>query len=162
MSIKPGSFWSRNSFGKVINVDKLTVIVQNENGLKWTVDREIFDKEFTVADDVISEEPISRSNLIKKILDFPRIAMTIQFRKKVDPEKVTNAALDANSHTELKKAIKDTLAGEVRVMKGRHVGSFDEHGRLRFTDMEKNGLRLIDPRTIEWAIIDGILYEVKS
>ena len=58
--------------------------------------------------------------------------------------------------------LKDATAGEERTMIGRHYGVTDEFGRLRFTAMEKDGgLRLVDPRTVEWAIIDNIKYELK-
>lgn len=169
MSIKAGSLWSRVSFGKVIANNGSSVRVQNEDSLTWDVSQDIFDAEFTVADDIGDKgvEPFSRTKLIAKILEFPRTAMTIQFRKKVDPKDVTVAAREfcaSNDYNNEKftKVIREAMAGETRIMKGRHACSFDEHGRLRFTDMEKNGLRLIDPRTIEWAIVNGILYEVKK
>jgi hypothetical protein len=49
-------------------------------------------------------------------------------------------------------------------MVGRHHGHKDEFGRLQFTDMEVtsgHNLRLVDPRTVEEAIIANVKYVVK-
>lgn len=60
---------------------------------------------------------------------------------------------------------------ETRVIKGRHYGHMNESGRLDFVDMEKaksvdikgadTRIRQIDTRTLIYAIIDGVKYEVK-
>ena len=42
-------------------------------------------------------------------------------------------------------------------------GGTDEFGRLQFLDVESNtpGLKTVDPRTVEYAIIDNVRYELK-
>jgi hypothetical protein len=163
MKIQSGDYWSRVSFGKVLEVGGGSVVVQNEDGLEWSISRDIFDKEFTVADVYSSEGQDSRTRILKKILEYPRTAITIAFRKKVEPKTVIEAALAAADEGDLKKAIRNAMKGELRVMKGRHYGDFDVHGRLKVVDMEdpKRILKSVDPRTIEWAIVNGVKYEVK-
>lgn len=96
--------------------------------------------------------------------------MTVYFRKKPEHKTLTGLVtelLDGNINRpglrKLSTMLKEATAGEERTMIGRHYGVSDEFGRLRFTAMEKDGgLRLIDPRTVEWAIIDGVKYELKG
>lgn len=173
MKIQAGDYWSRVSFGKVLGANGGSVVVQNEDGLEWSISRDIFEKEFTVADDYGSEGQDSRTNILKKILEYPRTAITIAFRKKVEPKDVIAAAKDAVITPDpdgqmrgkgLDKAIREAMKGELRVMKGRHYGDFDVHGRLKVVDVEdpRRILKSVDPRTIEWAIVNGVRYEVKK
>ena len=51
-------------------------------------------------------------------------------------------------------------------MKGRHHGHVDELGRVHFVDMEIKGpiaskMRQVDPRTIQFLIIDKVKYSLK-
>ena len=41
-------------------------------------------------------------------------------------------------------------------------GVKDVDGRIKFYDVEKKQPRLVDPRTINWAIIANVKYVVKS
>jgi hypothetical protein len=142
--------------------------VENEDGLRWNVSKDIFDAEFTVADDFESKGETNRTEIQKKILEYPRTAMTICFRKKVQPKDVTDAVLvaceggiDAKG---LKKVVREAMKGEERVMKGRHHGKMDSHGRLKVVDMEdpKCIEKSVDLRTVEWAIVKGVKYVVKG
>jgi hypothetical protein len=45
-------------------------------------------------------------------------------------------------------------------MIGFHNNGYDEHGRLKFQEAGI-GQRLIDPRTIRWAVVNGVKYVVK-
>lgn len=164
--------WSRVSFGKILSATSQPVHVQNEAGLDWLISRDIFDKEFTVADEFTSEGETNRTEIQKKILEYPRTAMTIAFRKKVEPKHVIDAVKDYILETDPKdlpryknlgKAIRTAMKGEERIMKGRHHGHFDSHGRLRVVDMEdpKRIEKSVDLRTVEWAIVKGVKYVVK-
>jgi hypothetical protein len=79
----------------------------------------------------------------------------------------------------LKKLIETPISrvipGELRVMKGRHHGHIDELGRVHFIDMElpkqlkvsQDGStydtrkREVDPRTIQWLIVNKVKYILK-
>jgi hypothetical protein len=88
------------------------------------------------------------------------------------PNKGGKILSQADFEKAVKKNLADALTGEERTMVGRHYGRTDEFGRIKFIDMEAPGgydeakdsdsrQRLVDPRTINWAILRGVKYEVK-
>lgn len=168
-ALKPGDKWSRHSYGQVVRANRQSVVVKNDNGLEWTIDDNLFEKEFNVADQFQTVEKVSRSEMVEKIVGAARLIMTVHFRKKPEHKTLVEAVtrlldgdLDRPKPRALSKLLKDTTAGEERTMVGRHYGTSDDFGRLQFTAMEAGGgLRLIDPRTVEWAIIDNVKYELK-
>lgn len=63
----------------------------------------------------------------------------------------------------LKNPVTDTIAGDLRVMRGRHYGEIEETtGRVSFFDMEANAPRQVDPRTIQSLIVNDIKYTIKK
>jgi hypothetical protein len=121
-------------------------------------------------------------------INTPRIAMTVAYYKK-DTEKtkkdweaekaakieeINNAKVSevpSLLNNLIENPISKIIPGELRVMKGRHYGEVDDLGRVRFVDMEislnknsnmDNRLRLVDPRTISYIIVDGIKYSLKK
>lgn len=166
--LKPGDKWSRHSYGEVVASNLRSIRVKNENGLEWTIDADLFEKEFNVADQFQSVLTVNRTEMVEKITQAARLVMTVHFRKKPEHKTLVdtvNKLLDGSTRPKpraLSKLLRDAAAGKERTMVGRHYGTSDEFGRLQFTAMEKGGgLRLIDPRTVEWAIIDGVKYELK-
>lgn len=167
--LKSGDKWSRHSYGEVVDMRHGSVTVKNDAGLEWSIDESLFEKEFNVADQYGRIEHVTRTKMVETIVAAARLAMTVHFRKKPDPKTLTslvNDLLDGKMERpgprKLTSLLKEATAGEERTMIGRHYGTSDEFGRLQFTAMEKDGgLRLIDPRTVEWAIIDGVKYELK-
>jgi hypothetical protein len=160
--IQTGAVYSRQSFGTVVGESFDSVTVRNEDGLEWSVSRSIFNEEFVVADQVSSESIVNQTELIEQIVKNPRTAMTIHFRKKVNPADVTKALRAALEDVEpgsrkFASAVKEAVAGEPRTMIGRHYADFDDRGRLNFIEHGK-GLRLVDPRTVEFAIVRGVKY----
>lgn len=162
-----GQFWSRLSYGQIISNDGVTLTIENEKGTRWGIGKDIFADEFILAKQATSQKETTRTKLIEEIMRHPRIAMTIWFRKKVkdtDAVKAIRFALNYgmdHKSREFSTKVKEILAGELREMQGRHETNYDEHGRLYFLDVESKGLRTVDPRTIEKAIIDGVEYTVK-
>lgn len=76
------------------------------------------------------------------------------------------------SESDFKKAVNAAIEfkGEERTMKGRHYGATDPGGRYHFVDMEQENdsskdydtrNRLVDPRTLNWLIVNGVKYQVK-
>lgn len=168
-NVRAGTIYSRQSFGTIVGIDPCdpsgSVQVRNDDGVEWTISRKIFDAEFVVADQIESESVVSQTELLEQITKNPRTAMTIHFRKKVNPSDVTRALRtffadggEATSRT-FASAVKEVVSGEPRTMIGRHYGEHDDRGRLQFIEHGK-GLRLVDPRTVEFAIIRGVRYSV--
>lgn len=168
--LKKGAIWTRHSRGTVVSNEGVNLTVRNSQGEEWSISRAIFEKEFTIADCSFSQQTVSRTELIEIITNAAQTAMTVKFRKKLDEkafaESVLQLALTSLSVGDMtqaafKKKVREDLQGEERTMLGFHERSFDEHGRLRFIDMEPGGgLRLIDLRTIEYAIVNGVEYTV--
>lgn len=180
MEIKRGDKWSRLSYGEITDVNGDSIMIKNEDGKAWTISKDIFEAEFNVAgstsNGVVGN--ITQTALIDLVLSKPGTIMTVNFNKKIDEKEVAEIILEARPATLVgaKKLAKDILRGEERTMIGRHYHSIDEMGRLQFIDMElpkeikttKDGtctydtrLRKVDPRTINWVIVENVKYIVK-
>jgi len=75
----------------------------------------------------------------------------------------------------IENPISKSTPGGLRVMKGRHHGHIDELGRVHFIDMELDNIkkpatdgssydtrkREVDPRTIQWLIVNKVKYILK-
>ena len=123
-------------------------------------------------------QPLILEELFK---EHPRTAMTVCFRKQPKEKDVaaTIAELYPNkgkiiSEAEFaqraKEIAKDVIQGELRVMRGRHYNTYGAGGRVQFIDMDierdtakdyDTRMRLVDPRTIEYLVVDGVKYTLK-
>lgn len=172
--IKPGTKFSRSSYGTVVRKDFDTIIVKNEEGLEWSIGKHIFEAEFYTPDQYDEVKEVTRTDMAELIIGNPRIVMTVRFRKQPDKKDLVSAVKklldDAEaggkrpSDRKLSSLLTEATAGEERTMIGRHHGHQDEFGRLQFTDMEATGhnLRTIDTRTVEEAIFGGVKYTLKG
>jgi len=164
--LTPGDKYSRHSYGQIVWESNGMVTVRNEAGREWDISRAIFDDEFVLASPFQSEEKVTQTVLIQTIKENQRVAMTVNFNKQVDEDSVTDEIEIlvqkgvVFTRRELKKRVKKMLSGAKRTLIGRHSGGEDDRGRMRFIDMTK-GPRLVDPRGVNWAIINGVRY-VKS
>lgn len=133
------------------------------------------------ADSYDTEEKATKTKLEELFKEHPRTAMTVCFRKQPKEQDVaaTIAELYPNkgkiiSEAEFvqkaKEIAKSVIQGELRVMRGRHYNSYGAGGRIQFIDMDieqdmskdyDTRMRLVDPRTIEHLIVNGIKYTLK-
>lgn len=163
-AVDVGSIFSRHSFGKVTAIEGDTFHLCNSDGFKWQVGRNIIAQEFSFAEQHDSEEKLSRTDLISLLTRKVQTAMTVCFRKKVDAELVARELADGQqdmADAAWKKHVNAILRGEERTMIGHHYGTLTEHGRLNFHEASK-GYRQIDPRTIEWVIVERVKYLVRK
>ena len=168
--IKIGDVYSRHSFGKVTAFGQdmrgnTMVEITNSNGAPWTISPQIMELEFSFADQVESEETVSRTRLIEIMMDNPRTAMTIHFNKKPNAKNIAKELRSGKAADESVKGfdarVKALLQGEERVMIGYHNCSLDEHRRLRFNEAaEKVQQRLVDLRTLNWVVVNQTRYVV--
>lgn len=171
--LKKGDKWSRQSYGQVIQRGFGKVEVQNENGDTWAIDSELFEREFRVHDQFEDTVEKTKTELAEICMENPRVVMTVCFNKQVEPNDVADAlreeigdqkASDITSRT-FRKMVRSLIAGEERVMVGRHTCTKDTGGRLFFHDMEASAAdrtRRVDPRTIKWMIVNNIKYVLKK
>lgn len=171
--LKPGTKFSRLSYGEVVAVRGASVHVKNEDGMDWTISAGIFEEEFYTPDQYTEVKEVNRTEMIEAILSNPRVAMTVSFKKKPElraiKELVSGLWDDAAGGAKkpgpvvLGRKLKPVLEGEERTMIGRHYGAQDDTGRLQFHDMEASGhpLRQVDPRTVYEAVIANVKYVLK-
>lgn len=178
--IKKGDFLSETQFYTVEGVKNNLLNLVTDNGESITIGVD-YAESLLMSDSQFTETvKMSRTELTEKVLASSRIAMTVNFNKKVKDTDVVNEISDVYdqlgigmSKADFKKKVKAAmnLKGEERTMRGRHYGTVEPTtGRLQFIDMEQvkadgkdydTRQRQVDPRTLNWAIIAGVKYIVK-
>ena len=176
-NLKVKEVLSEQSFYTVEKIQGNKVQLKTDSGEMIVVDEGYVDSFLSSADQFTNTEKISKTELADLVVSNPRTAITVNFNKQVKETDVTKEIAEAYENstpkefaTKMKAAVKKGLSGEERTMVGRHYGTKDEFGRLHFTDMgiEKDETktydtraRLVDPRTLNWAIINDVKYIVK-
>lgn len=180
-NVKKGDFYSRISYGTILSNDGSSLNIANEKGESWTIGVKIFENEFKVHNQASETLKVTRTEMAQIFLENARVIMTVCFNKQVKEKEVIEKLVDLYpnkgkiiSEADFKKKVKEivgeVITGEERVMIGRHNGSIDEFGRIHFVDMEANydtskeydtRMRLVDPRTINWLIVNDKKYELK-
>lgn len=177
-----GDTISYNAFYKVEKIKSSTeIVVIDESNQKINISGKELLKELNSANSYHTTLSISRTEIIEVFRNNARIAMSVNFNTKVDKTEVIKQIQDlypnkgaittkVNFDKAIKTAITEALDGKERTMIGRHYSSIDEFGRYSFVDMNltkddtkdyDTRTRKVDPRTINWIIVNGIKYEVK-
>lgn len=185
--VKKGEILSETSFYIVKEVQADRVLVTDDLGNEIGLSKKYVDQITVSADAWETEEPKSMTELAEIFINSPRIAMTVAFttkdiektKKDYELEKATKiheimtASLSTTSkllEDLIENPITRTIPGSLRVMKGRHYGSVNDLGRVSFIDMEvkkdsgkdyDSRTRQVDPRTIQWLIINKVRYYLK-
>ena len=185
--VASGSILSETSFYVVKEVKGDRIIVNDDFGHEITLSEKYVSEICQSADNYTSEEPKSMTELAEIFINSPRTAMTVAFvtkstektKKDYELEKSTkiheimNASLATTSsllNDLIENPITKTIPGKERIMKGRHYGSVDDLGRVHFIDMEisrdvtkdyDTRSRQVDPRTIQWLVINRVKYFLK-
>lgn len=177
-----GTKLSETQFYTVEKVQGDKVQLRNDYDEPIVVDSNYAEKCLVSADQFDSEKVMSRTDITNLFLASTSTALTVNYNKQVKEDEVKKQLYDLYpnkggkilSEADFKKkvaaALSGALTGEERTMVGRHYGSQDEFGRVRFIDMEEvkdpkkdydTRQRLVDPRTINWVILRGVKYVVK-
>lgn len=182
MLINKNDVLSETQFYIVENVDSVNVNLLNDDNQLITVSRGYADKFLSSASNFSSIEKVSRTEIIEIFTSNARVAMTVSFNKQIKetdiikkleeiyPNKGGKILSEKEYVAKIKAIIKPTLHGEERIITGRHYSHVDGFGRISFIDsyIKKDEtkdydtrMRLIDPRTINWIIVNDIKYIVK-
>lgn len=176
--LKKGSILSEHSYFKVVDITPTDVILKDENGIVSEIGKAYVEKVLTSADIFSKTENKTRTELADLVMKNPRVVMTVcyikadQKKTKSQFEAEKRAKIDEISKASVKNLAKllddlienpitNIIPGEVRTMKGRHYGQMNEFGRIMFIDMEETrstGPKQIDPRTIQYIILDDVKY----
>lgn len=180
--LKPSAKLSETQYYTVEKIAGNKVQLQNDNGEKIIVDNNYVEKCLTSAEEVTTTKTMSRTDITNLFLASSNVALTVNYNKKVDEKEVKKALhslypnkggkilSEANYQKKVNELLSSALQGEERTMVGRHYGSQDEFGRVRFIDMNEvkdpskdydTRQRLVDTRTINWLILRGVKYEAK-
>lgn len=186
-NLKKDDILSETSYFKVVNTTPHNVEMIDDNGTSITIGNQYVNDILISADQFTDTVKMTKTELAELFIASPRIAMTVCFRKQ-DKEKgkrifaqekkdkiieIQNARVSEveNLLSELlDNPISNIIPGEIRVMKGRHYGNPNELGRVQFVDMEQvkddskdyeTRSRQVDPRTINYLIINKIKYVLK-
>jgi len=180
--LKPTTKLSETQFYSVEKITGNKVQLRNDLGDVITVDDKYVEACLVSAEEIITEKIMSRTDLTNLFLVSTNVALTVNYNKQVDPKEVKtqlhslypNKGGKILSEIDYQKKVNSLLStaleGEERTMIGRHYGSKDEFGRVRFIDMElttdpskdyDTRQRLVDTRTINWLILRGVKYKVK-
>lgn len=173
--IEVGDIFSRHSYGSIIQKERGSIKVKNEEGYEWTVSNDIVEKEFSFSGQIVEEKEVTRTEIIEIFKMHPRFALSVNFNKKVNAPDVKKALYElypnkgqilseANFKKAVNAAVSSALVGEERTMIGYHTSAVDNTGRIIFTDMKASDgrPRQVDPRTINWLIVDNIKYTVRD
>lgn len=177
-NLKTGDVLSETSFYKVEKVVGNKVQLGMENGESVVLDEGYVNSFLSSADQYSKEEAVTRTEMGEIMIKSSFRALTASYQKQVKDTDIQKEIQDAYDNstpkefgTKMKAAVKKGLNGEERIMKGRHFGVQDVNGRLSFVDMGidrdtsktyDTRLRLLDPRTLNWLIVDDVKYIIKK
>lgn len=177
-----GAKLSETQYYTVEKIQGDKVQLRNDFDEPIVVDSNYAEKCLVSADQFDTQKTMSRTDITNLFLTSTSTVLTVNYNKQIKEDEVQKQLYDLYpnkggkilSEADYKKkvaaALKGALTGEERTMVGRHYGSQDEFGRVRFIDMEQTRdpkkdydtrQRLVDPRTINWVILRGVKYIVK-
>lgn len=180
--VKTTTKLSETQFYSVEKIVGNALLVRNEDNELIELPQKYVEKCLVSSDEVTTTKTMSRTDLVNLFLASSNVILTVTYNKKVDekevkkvlhglyPNKGGKILSEADYQRKINDALKSALEGEERTMVGRHYGTQDEFGRVRFIDMEQTKdpakdydtrQRLVDPRTISCLILRGIKYCVK-
>ena len=173
------SYYTVKKVNDDISIGNVGAILLDGNNNEIEIGKDYLENIISSAEQFTSEEKVNQTELIKTILTNARIATSIYFKKQ-DKKKTKKAYLNEieiqaeavredflnSGMSAVIKALSDPISkvipGEMRLIKGYHHGTQDERGRITFVDMEDdNMVKAVDPRTIEYAIINNVKYILK-
>ena len=171
--LQKGEVLSETQFYKVSKIAGNQVQLINGNGDSIVVNDGYVNSSLSSATQFDETKKVTKTELAEIFISKARVAMTVMFNKKVEPKQVSESVSNIYDDLNLGLTKKDfenkvkavmNLKGEERIMTGRHYGTVDVNGRVSFVDMNiesGNPNRLVDPRTINYLIVDNVKYEVK-
>jgi len=185
--LSKGQILSENSFFTISNVNEDGVICVADDGTKVGLSKSYVEKMMHPGNIFDTEEEMSITELADIFINNPRVAMTVAFYKK-DKEKLVKdynrevkEAVERVQNakvSEVESIVTDlinnpitrTIPGELRVMHGRHYRVINDLGRVQFIDMDEeykegvhdNRARQVDPRTLQYVIVNNTKYSLKK
>lgn len=164
--VQVGDVFTRHSAGTVTDVTFNRIMLKNAEGKEWEIDKAIVEAEFSFANHIQGPtEKLNRTELIEKIKENSRQAMTITYNKKVEGKNVAELlAKGQNDKTDRAwvQEVNKAMQGDERALTGHHSNAYTAHGHLYFNCLgETTGIRQVDLRTVKELIVNNTRYQLK-
>ena len=164
-----GEFFSVVRYVRVERKEPQCIHVRNVGGEAFSMSSNLLVNEYHSASQYEREEQKSRGEIANLFEHAGDSCFTVCFHKKPDAAQKANALRDLEddprqwSQAKRRKFVRETmLQGEERQLCGHLAAqTLDDLGRMKVFDLEKEELRLVDPRTIEWFIYKNVKYVAK-
>lgn len=173
---------SETQFYIVNEVKGDQVHLKNDLGTDIIVSKEYAEKCLKSAEQFDRVEKVSRTELVNIFISSTNRAITVNFNKQIKPEDAKKSLYELYSNkggklisesdfkSKVDSIMTSVLIGKERTMIGRHYAKLTEFGRYDFIDMElekdttktyETRTRQVDPRQLNFLVVDNIKYEVK-
>lgn len=160
--LKSNDYFSLLQNFKVDHLD--SQFVYTTDGVK--ISNDIVTERCHSANQFTEERKVSKTEMAKIFSQAFGAVFTVTFRKLPKTEDLTQMVVGFNngsfsSKEKIEKDIKQFMKGERRILIGTMTNPEHDLGRAMVYDLENNGTRLVDYRTIESLIFKNVKYVVK-
>lgn len=167
--IKVGDYLSRLSYLKVEAAPFCgPMTVRNEAGKSWSIDNSLVEAECYSASHSDETKEVTRTELIEIFNGTADNVYTVCFNKQPKVEDAFDAIANKGklkSNIEIKKLLKEKMAGEERILTGYTIKREIPWGRSMVVDLcepSTDRIRQVDHRTLNWLICQNVKYVIKS
>ncbi len=176
--LQSGHVLAEVSYYTVHAVDSDTAVLKNAAGRLIKVSRGIIEQDMTSANQVNEEREVSLTEAVGILQGAGNGVFTVNYHKKADRESIAayaakyidslgGAIIPALTPKQIAQIVNEGSKGEERTLVGHLVNAEPMLGRSQVIDLQLppdtgHRLRLVDHRTINWLIFEGIKYNVKK
>ncbi|PSF37826.1 hypothetical protein C7H19_07530 [Aphanothece hegewaldii CCALA 016] len=175
--LKLGDYLFDIQYYKVVEVNPKSIAVINERGFGSEIDKDIIEEGMYSASQYEFEKIVSRTEICEILEQAGNYIFTVNFNKQIREKDLKDKLLAAIkdkkgnplSHLEIEKALskvsQEAIQGEERTLVGYLLKVEPKMGRSTVIDIEcpveRNRIRLVDHRTINWLILRNVKYVVQ-
>lgn len=173
--IQKENYLSETQYYKVVGKNPQSIQVVNERGLSFSIGNNIVSEGIFSADQFLTEEKVTRTELIEIFSKVGNTIFTVNFNKQPTASQINEAIESTNKGKilpikDMKKLIKEAFKGEERTLVGYLINTETGFGRSTVIDLEADKgsnpeydgrLRQVDHRTLNWLIYKNVKYIVK-
>jgi endo-alpha-1,4-polygalactosaminidase (GH114 family) len=163
---------------KIIQINPQKITVVNERGFEFDIDRDIVEEGLYSASQYQIEKAITRTEICEILERAGSHVFTVNFNRQVQEQELQEKLLetikqeaeklanDRDIEKAIKKLSKEALKGKERTLVGYLLQTEQKMGRSLVIDLqvaaERNRIRLVDHRTLNWLILQNVKYTVKQ
>jgi hypothetical protein len=162
---------------KILKINPQQITVVNERGFEFDIDRDIVEEGLYSASQYQIEKAVTRTEICEILEQAGSHVFTVNFNRQVQEQELQDKLLEAikqeaekpDNERDIEKAIKklskEALKGGERTLVGYLLQTEQKMGRSLVIDLQvpsdRNRIRLVDHRTINWLILQNVKYTVK-